>query len=68
MPFFKGVFDTFEEVVHELRAQLRTREILESTTVEQREMIKERDVELDLLRTDIETLRKQKDSLLKALG
>ena len=54
--------------MHELRDQLRTREILESTTVEQREMIKERDVELDLLRTDIETLRKQKDSLLKALG
>ena len=52
--------------MHELRDQLRTREILESTTVEQREMIKERDVELDLLRTDIETLRKQKDSLLKA--
>ena len=26
----QGVFDTFEEVVHELRDQLRTREILDA--------------------------------------
>eukprot|EP00094_Tigriopus_californicus_P008175 TCALIF_07871-PA protein Name:"Similar to Snx16 Sorting nexin-16 (Mus musculus)" AED:0.19 eAED:0.19 QI:0/1/0/1/1/1/2/0/144 len=68
LEFDRAIFDTFEEVVHELREQLRAREILEATTHDQREMLKERDLELDVMRTEIDTLRRQKDSLLKALG
>ncbi len=62
------MFDSFEELVHELRDQLRTREILELTNQSQREFLRQRELELDALRAEIDTLKKQKDGLMKALG
>lgn len=56
-----------EEVIRELREQLRTREELEATNANQREALKERENEIDFMRTEIDGLRKQKDGLMKAL-
>ena len=64
----QAMFDSFEELVHELRAQLRTKEMLEVTAFEQKEAIKERDIEIDILKSDLENLKQQKEGLMKALG
>ena len=67
MEFDRAVFDSFESVVHELREQLRAREVLELTSANQREFLREREAEVDVLRAEVEALRKQKDALVKAL-
>ena len=57
-----------EEVIKELRDQLRSREALEAFASEQKEFLREKESELEKLRVEVDAWRKQKDGLLKALG
>ena len=64
----RAVFDAMEEMIKELRDQLRSREALEAFAAEQRECLREKESELEKMRVEVDALRKQKDGLLKALG
>ena len=63
----RAAYDAMEQVVSELRAQLRSRESLESTLSDQRRRLREQEAQVEKLRGEVDALRKQKDGLLRAL-
>ena len=62
------LYDCLDEAVRELRNQIRKKDALEELADSLRESLVQRDTEVEVLRTDSDNLRKQKDALMRAIG
>ena len=67
-PSIQALYDCFEETIRELRLQLRQKEALENFSSNLKEVLNQRDAELDAFKSENEALKKQKDALMKAFG
>ena len=68
MKCWQVLYDCLDEAVRELRVQIKKKDTLEELADSLKESLVQRDTELEVMRTDSENLRKQKDALMRAIG